>query len=64
MNAVAELLPAFPPEHTSIYLKCYYIVLSFNSTTKGIEQKREIKKIEGKKLYYTNKKIIGDKKKK
>jgi len=35
-------LPAFPPGHTSIYLKCYYIVLSFNSTTKGIEQKREI----------------------
>ena len=45
MNAVAELLPAFPQGHTSIYLKCYYIVLSFNSTTKGIEQKREIKKI-------------------
>ncbi|KAA4696861.1 hypothetical protein F3B23_21245 [Bacteroides fragilis] len=45
MNAVAELLPAFPPGHTSIYLKCYYIVLSFNSTTKGIEQKKEIKKI-------------------
>ena len=43
MNAVAELLPAFPPGHTSIYLKCYYMVRSFNSTTKGIEQKREIK---------------------